>query len=70
MIDDHRVFPEDLVGVDRLVTSGVEVQKIASFLQSLDDGDVSQYIIIQDNNTHNSTQKKVLQKRDLPNFWI
>ncbi len=67
MTDDHRVFPEDLVGVDRLSTSNSEVQKIASFLQSLDDdGDVSHYIIIMDNNiTQSKQQKQTIQKRNL-----
>jgi len=69
MTDDHRVFPQDLVGVDRLVTGNTQVRKIASFLQSLDDdGDVSRYIIIQDeeNLTQSKPQSRITQKLDLP----
>jgi len=75
MTDDKMVFPEDLVGVPRLETNNLEVLKIASFLQSIDDdGDVTKFIVIKDNDKIekrlNSTVEKGEEKKALRNMSL
>ena len=63
MTEDKMVFPEDLIGVPRLETNNLEVLKIASFLQSIDDdGDVTKFIVIKDDDKIEKDLIQLLKK--------